>query len=247
MRLVFTLTIVMVSDVITDPSVGAAADAAAREHAAKGLQTRGLFRDGQNTVWLLPIEKQFRSICSRVDAMKRQVRDAEADVNNAIRVNTIRWREIEPVVQRLRGKLKQLSKSDPQRRSLEQELQRLATIAAPPKEIGAKPQVRALVIRWSSVSNDIVLSVSRAERLAAEIQPSYDRLQADQRVTAALSQLGGSHRLGPLADDQDQRVKALRQLRRNVLTDRLPVYQLGGYYRVSLIVNRGPAGDLQLA
>lgn len=198
---------------------------------------KGLTRIAGGSVWLSETEKHLRDRVRGLAELRRQILNLQRSLEERCQNNLVLWETNRRRIETLRKALSSLNSDDPKKKQIERQIKELETQAVEPRRLPAEADVRARLVELTNLRSRLGLSVIVIRRLKAAMDSEYKQLAGDPDVTAALSQLGDSHRLGPTNNGYATTIRQLGEYERVAFTDRLPLYVQSGKTRVGAILN----------
>lgn len=187
-------------------------------------------------VWLCRAERTLRDALASLDDAKREVVQLQKSLDQSIQQNSQLGEANRQTIAGLKTALSQTATDAPERKQIQQQIQRLQSQSIPPERLAGHGDVRQRLIQFTNVRNDLALKLLTIRRSIAQLDEDYRRLEADLEVHAALRQLGEGHRLGPLETYRGEQSR-LAEYERLVFTSWLPVYLQSQRVRVGAILN----------
>lgn len=200
-------------------------------------QKKGLTQIAGGNVWLSRSEVRLREHVRRLDDLKRQILNLQSSLEERCQNNLVLWETNRRRIQTLRQGLASLNTDDPKKKQIERQIKELETQAVEPHRLPAEPDARMRLSELTNLRNRLGLSVIAICDLRTAMDSEYKQLSSDQDVTAALSQLGELHRLGPANNGYATEIRQLAEYERIAFTNRLPLYVQSGKTRVGAILN----------
>jgi hypothetical protein len=194
----------------------------------------GLVRQGKEA-WILPREVELRQRLDSLPELLDQMRKAHISINEARELNLARLPQRQAEEQALKKKAAKFGSTDPKRKQIEEEIKALDRVAVAPEKLGGAPVVQQQLIHLISARGTALLGVSAARRDASALSDEYRPLLENEDVRAALRQLGGEHRLGPLRDYASD-VRSLDAVEQFVFAQPQPLYLQSGRLRLGAIL-----------
>ena len=218
--------------------------AAAAWSAQQALHSRRLEQVG-NT-WLLPDETDLHSRLTELERLEKPLADARQTVDQLIEQNQKNFAalaEAQLAAQSLQTALATARPGSVQWNQLSNQLalrnkaiNQLQQQCIGRDKLGATPPLKPSLIELVDARNEVLIRVLPMPGLLDELTNRYDVLGGDRAVKSALSLLGPPAALGPSRKLLD-RWKVVERLLAQVLTNTLPLYREGHFYRVTAIVN----------
>lgn len=206
------------------------------------LRSKGLHRHEGGNIWVLGLESRLRTHAASLDELRRGVISLQAAVDQRIEQNRLRWEAASARSEVLKVALQTLKKDDPKRKAMEQQIQELRRQAVEPRQLGATPDVQARLVELTNQRQALTLAVLTVRDGVPRLEAEYQRLAQDAAVQAALRQLDGAPRLGPVQPNYRAELRRVSECERVVLTPWIPLYLQSGQLRVGGLVNeRHPA------
>jgi len=187
-------------------------------------------------IWLVAAERTLRDGLASLGDSRRKLVQQQRWLEQRIQQNSLAWETSRPQVAALRTALSQTATEAPERKQLEQQIQRLESQAVDPDRLGAQEDVRLHLIQFTNARQALAINLLAIRRSLPQMDADYSRLAADLEVRAALRTLGEEYRLGPLENYLPQ-VRRLDEYERLVFTPWLPMYLQSGWIRVGAILN----------
>jgi len=219
----------------------AAAACLAAQHA---LRARGLEQVG-NT-WVLAEEIDLQARLAELERLEKPLADARQTVDQLIeqnQKNLAALADAQLAVPRLQAALAAARPGTVQWNVLNNQLNaqnktvnQLQAQCIPRDKLGATAPLKPSLIELVEARNEVLLRVLPMRSLLDGLTNRYDVLGGDRAVKSALSVLGSQGTLGP-SRKLLERWKVVDRLQSQVLTDALPLYREGHFYRVTAIVN----------
>jgi len=201
------------------------------------LRSKGLHRHESGNIWVLGRESRLRTYTVSLDELRRSVIGLQAAVDQRIEQNRLRWEAASARSEVLKAALQTLKKDDPKRKAIEQQIQELRRQAVEPRQLGATPEVQARLVELTNQRQALTLAVLAIRDGVPRLEAEYQRLAQDAAVQAALRQLDGTSRLGPVQPNYRADLRRVGECERVVLTPWIPLYLQGGQLRIGGLVN----------
>jgi hypothetical protein len=187
-------------------------------------------------VWLCRAEQTLRDCLASLDDAKREVIQLQKSLDQSIQLNYQHWEANRQTIAALKTALSNTATDAPERKKVEQQIQRLESQIIAPERLAAQGDVRRRLIRFTNARGGLALKLLTIRRSVPQMDEEYRRLGADLEVHAALRRLGEGHRLGPLENYRDEQSR-LDEYERLVFTSWLPIYLQSDRVRVGAILN----------
>jgi len=187
-------------------------------------------------VWLCRAERTLRDCLASLEEAKRQVIQLQKSLDQSIQLNYQHWETNRQTIAALKASLSTTATDAPERKPIEQQIQRLEAQIIAPERLAAQADVRRRLIQFTNARNGLALKLLAIRRSVAQMDEEYRRLRADLEVHAALQRLGEGHRLGPLENYRAEQSR-LNEYERLVFTPWLPIYLQSDRVRVGAILN----------
>jgi len=197
---------------------------------------KGLTNIPGGKVWLCRAEQTLRSCVASLGDARRELIQQQRFLDQRIQQNAQLWETNRPAVAALKAALAKTTTDAPERKQLQQQIQRLEAQAVEPDKLAAFSDVRARLIRFTNARQSLALRLLAIRRAIPEMDTDYRRLEADLEVQAALRTLGEGHRLGPL-ESYLAELRRLDEFERLVFTPWQPIYLQSGRMRIGAILN----------
>jgi K+/H+ antiporter YhaU regulatory subunit KhtT len=198
---------------------------------------KGLAPIPGGSLWLSRTEQHLREHVRRLDGLKRQILNLQSSLEERCQNNLVLWQTNRGRIGTLRKALSSLNTDDPKKKQIERQIKELEAQAVEPRRLPAEADVRTRLIELTNLRNRLGLSVIAIRRLKVTMDSEYKQLAGDPDVTAALRQLGESHRLGPTKSGYAAEIRQLAEYERVAFSDWSPLYVQSGKMRVGAILN----------
>jgi hypothetical protein len=205
--------------------------------AAARLRSKDLHRHEGGPIWVLTLESRLRDQLAGLDDLRRSVVMLQTAIDQRIEQNRARWETATVRIEALKAALAVLKKNDPKRKPLEQQIQELRRQAVEPRQLGAQPDVQARLIDLTNQRHKLALAVLGIREAVPRLEAAYQALAADDAVSAALKQINGVARLGPVNPNYRGELRRLGECERAAFTPWVPLYIQSGRVRVGALVN----------
>jgi hypothetical protein len=187
-------------------------------------------------VWLCGAERTLRSSLASLGDARRELIQQQRSLDQRIQQNAQLWETNRPALAALKSALAKTTTDAPERKQIQQQIQRLESQAVEPDQLAAFGDVRARLIRFTNVRQALTLKLLAIQRAVPEMETVYRQLESDLEAHAALRTLGEGHRLGPL-ENYLAELRRLDEFERLVFTPWLPIYLQSGRMRIGAILN----------
>ena len=215
--------------------------APAAEPASRAAETflrrvKGLSNIPGGKVWLGRAEQTLRDCLASLDEARREVLQLQKSLEQSVQRNYQHWEANRQTIDTLKAALSKTVTDAPERKKIQQQLQRLQSEIIAPERLAAQSDVRRRLIQFTNARNRLALQILAVRRSLPQMDEEYRRLGADLEVHAALRALGEGHRLGPLEAYREEQ-RRLVEYEQIVFTPWLPVYLQSERIRVGAILN----------